>query len=171
MAEPRGGRGAARLLTWTVNAFLAVVVVALLVLQVGPRFLPYRVFDVLSGSMQPAIPVGAEVIDQAVPGATLQVGDVITYEHPRQPGTYITHRVIAIDRTGLSPVISTRGDANGAPDPWKVQVQSSMLRVRFAIPLLGYLLGSLASPYARLAMVLLVAAGGIVFVAEIWLKK
>ena len=160
-----------RLLTWTVNAFLAIVVVGLLVLQVGPRLLPYRVFDVLSGSMQPAIPVGAEVIDQAVPGPSLQVGDVITYEHPRHPGTYITHRVIAIDHTGLAPIISTRGDANGAPDPWKVQVQSTMLRVRVAIPLLGYLLGSLASPYARLVMVILVAAGAVAFVAEMWLKK
>jgi len=159
------------LLTWTVNAFLAVVVVGLLVLQVGPRFLPYRVFDVLSGSMQPAIPIGAEVVDQVVPGASLEVGDVITYEHPRHPGTYITHRVIAIDRTGLAPIISTRGDANGAPDPWKVQVQSSMLRVQVTIPLLGYLLGSLASPYARLVMVVLVAAGAVVFVAEMWLRK
>lgn len=159
------------MLTWTVNAFLAVVVVGLLVLQVGPRFLPYRVFDVLSGSMQPAIPIGAEVVDQVVPGASLEVGDVITYEHPRHPGTYITHRVIAIDRTGLAPIISTRGDANGAPDPWKVQVQSSMLRVQVTIPLLGYLLGSLASPYARLVMVVLVAAGAVVFVAEMWLRK
>ena len=160
-----------RLLTWTVNAFLAIVVVGLLVLQVGPRLLPYRVFDVLSGSMQPAIPVGAEVIDQAVPGPSLRVGDVITYEHPRHPGTYITHRVIAIDHTGLAPIISTRGDANGAPDPWKVQVQSTMLRVRVTIPLLGYFLGSLASPYVRLVMVILVAAGAVAFVAEMWLKK
>jgi signal peptidase len=146
-------------------------VVGLLVLQVGPRFLPYRVFDVLSGSMTPTIPVGAEVVDQVVPGSSLRVGDVITYEHPRHPGSYVTHRVVAIDATGLAPTISTRGDANGAPDPWKVPVQSTMLRVQATIPLLGYLLGGLASPFARLAMVALVAAGAVAFVAEMWLKK
>jgi signal peptidase len=153
-----------------VNAFLAGVV-GLLVLQVGPRLLPYRVFDVLSGSMEPAIPVGAEVVDQVVPGAGLRVGDVITYEHPRRPGTYVTHRVVAIDQTGLAPTLTTRGDANRAPDSWKVPVQSTMLRVQTTIPVLGYLLGWLASPFARLVLVGLIAAGGLAFVAEMWLKR
>lgn len=146
------------------------VVVALLALQVGPRLLPYRVFDVLSGSMQPAIPVGAEVIDQVVPGDQLQVGDVITYEHPRRPGEYITHRVVGIDRTGLAPTLTTRGDANAASDPWKVPLQASMLRVRLSVPVLGYVLGWLAGPLAHLLLVLVVAAGAVVFVAEIWRK-
>jgi signal peptidase I len=148
-----------------------VVVLGLLALQAGPRFLPYRVFDVLSGSMQPAIPVGAEVVDLVVPGDQLRVGDVITYEHPRKPGEYITHRVVGIDHTGLAPTLTTRGDANGAVDPWKVPLQSSMLRERVSIPVLGYLLGWLGSPFAHLVLVLVVAAGAVVFVAEMWLKK
>ncbi|NDF95035.1 MAG: S26 family signal peptidase [Proteobacteria bacterium] len=35
------------------------VIVATLALTVGPRFLPYQTFIVLSSSMEPAIPVGA----------------------------------------------------------------------------------------------------------------
>jgi signal peptidase len=121
--------------------------------------------------MEPAIPVGAEVVDQVVPGAGLRVGDVITYEHPRRPGAYVTHRVVAIDQTGLAPTITTRGDANRASDSWNVPVQSTMLRVQTTIPLLGYLLGWLASPFARLVLVGLIAAGGLAFVAEMWLKR
>jgi len=147
------------------------VVAGLLALQVGPRVLPYRVFEVLSGSMTPTIPVGAEVIDRVVPGDSLRVGDVITYEQPERPGTYITHRVVGIDRTGLAPTLATRGDANGAVDPWKVPLQPTMLREQLSIPLLGYLLGWLASPFAHLVLVVLVAAGGLVFVADMWLKK
>jgi signal peptidase len=164
-------RIAARAATWLVNGLLIIVVAGLLALQVGPRVLPYRVFEVLSGSMTPTIPVGAEVIDRVVPGDSLRVGDVITYEHPERPGTYITHRVVGIDRTGLAPTLATRGDANGASDPWRVPLQGSMLRVVAHIPLLGYLLGYLGSPLARLAMVALVAAGALFFVAELWLKR
>jgi signal peptidase I len=147
------------------------VIAGLLALQVGPHLLPYRVFAVLSGSMEPNIPLGTEVIDEVIPGDSLRVGDVITYEHPRRPGEYITHRVVAVDRTGLSPIVTTRGDANAVPDPWKVPLEGSMLRVRLSIPLLGYLLGWLGSPFARLVLVGLVAAGAAVFVAELWLKK
>jgi signal peptidase I len=150
---------------------LVVVVAGLLLLQVGPRLLPYRVFDVLSGSMSPNIPVGAEVVDQVVTGDSLRVGDVITYEHPLHPGAYITHRVIGIDRAAIAPFVTTRGDANAAADPWKVPLQGSMLRVALSIPLLGYLLGGLSSPFGHLLLVFLVAAGAVFFVAETWLRK
>ncbi len=147
------------------------MVAGLLLLQVGPRLLPYRVFDVLSGSMSPSIPVGAEVIDQVVPGDSIRVGDVITYEHPLHPGSYITHRVTGIDRAATAPFLNTRGDANAAADPWKVPLRRSMLRVALSIPLLGYLLGGLSSPFGHLLLVLLVAAGAVFFVAEMWIKK
>jgi signal peptidase len=150
---------------------LVVVVAGLLLLQVGPRVLAYRVFDVLSGSMSPTIPVGAEVFDQVVPGDNLRVGDVITYEHPLHPGTYITHRVVSIDRAAAAPFLTTRGDANAAADPWRVPLQRSMLRVALSIPLLGYLLGGLSSPFGHLLLVILVVAGAGFFVAEMWLRK
>jgi len=121
--------------------------------------------------MSPNIPVGAEVIDQVVPGDSLRVGDVITYEHPLHPGSYLTHRVIAIDRTAAAPFVSTRGDANPAADPWRVPLQRSMLRVALSVPLLGYLLGGLSSPLGHLLLVFALGAGALFFVAELWLKK
>lgn len=147
------------------------VVAGVLVLQVGPRLLPYRVFDVLSGSMTPSIPVGAEVFDQVVPGDSLRIGDVITYEHPLHPGTYITHRLVGIDRAGASPFLTTRGDANGAADPWKVPLQPSMLRVALRVPWLGYLLGGLGGPFGRLVLVVLMAIAALVFVADMWFRR
>jgi len=121
--------------------------------------------------MSPTIPVGAEVVDQVVSGDSLRVGDVTTYEHPLHPGTYITHRVVSIDRTAAAPFLTTRGDANAAADPWRVPLQRSMLRVALSIPLLGYLLGGLGSPFGHLLLVLMVVAGAVFFVAEMWLRK
>jgi signal peptidase len=163
------GRG--RVAGWLANVLLVLVVSGLLVLQVGPRVLPYRVFEVLSGSMTPTIPVGAEVFDQVVPGDSLLVGDIITYEHPSRPGVYITHRVVGIDRTTPVPTLMTRGDANGASDPWRVPVQGSMLRVAAHVPLLGYALGGLASPLAKILMAGAICAGGLLFVLRLWRQR
>ncbi len=162
--------GTWRALTILLDAALVVVVAALFALQLGPHFLPYRAFEVLSGSMEPAIPVGSEVIDVQVPGDRIAVGDVITYPHPRLPGAYVTHRVVTVDRIAGVPQFTTRGDANGAPDPWRVSGAGGVLKVVVHVPYAGYPLGWLASPAARLILVGLLALAALAFLFDLWTR-
>jgi signal peptidase len=157
---------ASRALALLTNSLLAAVVVLVLLLAVGPLVLPYKVFTVLSGSMEPAIPVGAEVFDWPVNPGTVNEGDVITIQPPgRAPGTWVTHRVISIDRTAAVPQLHTRGDANGAEDPWTLPANQRYLRLVFSIPLAGYALNALSTPLAHGILIALIAAGGALYLS------
>lgn len=162
----RGGR--ARLASLLGNALLAAAAGLVLVIAVGPLFLPYRVFTVLSGSMEPTIPVGAEVLDWPARAGGVREGDVITFQPPGRPaGTYVTHRVVGIDRTAAVPQLHTRGDANGAEDPWTLPANQSRLRVVVSVPLLGYAVNALASPVGRLLLIAVVAAFAVLYAVDL----
>lgn len=152
------------------DAVLLVAVLAALALAAGPRLFHYRVFDVLSGSMAPTVPIGAAVIDGEVPAAQLRVGDVITFQEPTRPGVYITHRIAAIDLNGAAVQVSTKGDANSARDPWSLPYTpgEAALRVVFTLPVVGYVLGFLAMPLGRVLLIAAVAIAAAFFLADLW---
>ena len=79
----------------------------------------YSMFRVVTGSMEPAIPVGSLLISQDMDIDQIQVGDVVNYRS-REPGMFgiiITHRVIAIHRNAEGQIyLETKGDANQYPD-------------------------------------------------------
>src|SRR5918992_1512387 len=53
----------------------------------------YRPVVVYSGSMEPELGVGSVALVKSVPSASVEVGDVITFADPYQPGRLVTHRV------------------------------------------------------------------------------
>jgi signal peptidase len=137
---------------------LAVLAAALvLVLDVAPRFLPYRAYTVLGGSMAPTIPRGSEVVLRPVRADRLRIGDVITFRKPGGTGTLVTHRIVRIERSDGRRVFVTKGDANGLPDAWRVPAVGTGWRVAFSVPLLGYLPGALTLPLLRLALFALIS--------------
>lgn len=120
---------------------LAVVVAALLVLAlVAPLLiaagLGWRALVVRSPSMGRAAPVGSLVVVRPVAATELRVGDVITYRPPGERGTSYTHRIVEVDPTGFR----TRGDINGAADPWTVTPQMLVGMVTVTVPGLGWIL-------------------------------
>ena len=72
---------------------------------------------ILTASMEPALPMGSEVIVREAGSNTIEIGDVITFMV--NPGVAITHRVIDIiedyEDTGMW-AFQTKGDANAIPD-------------------------------------------------------
>lgn len=128
-------------------------IVATLVLTVGPRFLPYQTFIVLSSSMEPAIPVGAVVVTVPVPRNDLVSGDVITYQRAEEPDIAITHRIVRLTGVAGALIARTRGDANLVDDPWEVRLSETVLRVQGYVPLAGYVLMFAQSPSGRLVMI------------------
>ncbi len=118
-------------LTTVVIVILAVIALILIV----PRFLGCQTLAVLSGSMEPGIPVGSIVIVKETEADQLQKDDVITY---RLSGdTMVTHRVVEND-TETKQLI-TKGDANDAPDASPVAYTSVVGKKVIHFPLLGYL--------------------------------
>lgn len=153
-----------------IDAVLVIAVVLAIVLALGPRLFHYHVFDVLSGSMTPTIPIGAAVVDREEPALNLQVGDVITFQEPGRPGVYITHRVAAIDQNGAAIQVATKGDANGARDPWALPYAptDTVLKVAFSAPVVGFVLGFLGTPLGRLLLIAAVVVAAVAFLADLW---
>jgi signal peptidase I len=102
--------------------------------------LGYRPAAVYSGSMVPALEVGAVAFDRTIPAEDVKVGDVITFTDPFVKNRLVTHRVVRIFHTHEGLVYRTKGDANAARDPWTIRLPGSVGRVSFSIPYVGYAL-------------------------------
>lgn len=98
------------------------------------------VTPVLSGSMRPGFAVGGVVISERVPLKDLAVRDVIVFQRPNDPSVEMVHRIVAMTTNSSGQLaIKTRGDANTVRDPWTlVPHGSSAYRVRWSVPLIGY---------------------------------
>ena len=134
---------------------LVFAVAALVVINLGPFVLPYRVYTVLSGSMEPTIPIGAQVVVLKVNAADIRVGDIITFDSPSNRGVLVTHRVIQVEPDGRGGTQwITKGDHNSVPDSWRIPATGFGYRYAFAVPFVGYLFAMLQSPLGRICFIL-----------------
>ena len=102
------------------------------------------VTPVLSSSMRPGMTVGGAVISQRVPLDILHVRDVIIFDDPFRPSGQIVDRIVRINRSKSGQLqFVTQGDANTARDPWTLTIKGNdVYRVRWSVPLLGYVANS-----------------------------
>lgn len=151
----------------------ALAVLALLGLGVGPKLWGYRTLTVLTGSMRPSMPEGSLIVQTPVPLHRVRVGDVVTYRIPVDDRRVVTHRVVEIVVPGDRPVVRTKGDANGAPDPWLARLDGAHTwKVRFAVPKAGYVVQALRRPLGRRVTVLVVPALlAVVWLRDIWARR
>lgn len=91
-----------------------------------------RSFVVVSGSMQPTLPVGSVIFTQK--NATYQVGDIISYLKGDET---VTHRIVSREKINNGFFYKTRGDANNTPDSESVSQRSVLGKNVFQLPLLG----------------------------------
>ena len=93
------------------NALLTTLIVAAAALAIafaGVRLVGLVPYAVLSGSMEPELPVGSLVYVRAVDPSEVAVGDTITFE--LESGTLVTHEVYEIDAAARE--FKTHGIAN-----------------------------------------------------------
>ena len=109
--------------------------------------LGYNYKTVLTGSMEPAIPVGSIVITKEQ--SSYEIEDIISFQ---EEGAIITHRIISIDRERYI----TKGDANNVADTEKVQQKQILGKVILTIPLLGYLVMWLMSPVGIISLFMII---------------
>jgi signal peptidase I len=100
----------------------------------------FKPVAVYSGSMRPTLGVGSLALDRVIPAASVRVGNVITFNDPYIKGRLVTHRVAQIIPTKHGLAYRTKGDANGARDPWAIRLNDKVGRVAFDVPLAGYVL-------------------------------
>ena len=148
---------ALRIAGWLVMAAATVVILGLLAITVGPRFLPYQALVVRSGSMAPTIPTGSVVFYDKIDAADVKVGQVIVFSKPGDPSERVTHRVVQIGTGSTGRFFTTKGDANGAPDDWRVPAVGEGWVANFHVPYVGYVLADLQSTAARLLLLLIPA--------------
>lgn len=92
---------------------------------------------IVTGSMEPMIKPGDIVLVQKMPGAEMQIGDVIQFFHLEEE-IYITHRVIAINED-KKKMLQTKGDNNPSADSDLVLLEQVKGRVIATVPKVGWL--------------------------------
>lgn len=83
----------------------------------------FMLFRVVTGSMEPTIPVGGLLITRQVEIESIQVNDIICFRTQVSEiwGKIVTHRVIGIEQTQFgSLLLETKGDANLVADGYYV---------------------------------------------------
>lgn len=137
------------------NVAVATVVLLLLLLPLVALVRGYQAMVVLSGSMEPTIPVGTLVLVEPVRAEQVAPGDVVTFPHPDRPGENVTHRVVKIDDGPTGRFLRTKGDANREPDAWRVPVAGQLGRYVASVPRLGFVFRTAADPTGRMALMVL----------------
>ena len=133
------------------GTILLVILLAMaLVAAVAPLF-GWRLDVVQSGSMAPAIGVGDLVVTSPVPPKDIHPGDVVSFHSAN--GVLVCHRVVSMDQA--NGTLCTKGDANQHQDLSPVPFQDVVGKVAFSVPVLGYFIDFLKSPFGWALIVLL----------------
>lgn len=114
-----------------------------------PRVFGYEIYTVISGSMEPAIPVGSLVYVQPGAPEDAETDDVIAFHSSMDTGAIITHRVIKNDI--VTGQIHTKGDANEKEDLYPVGYDYYMGKVVYSVPVLGRVLAFFVTFHGKIA--------------------
>ena len=127
-----------------VGIALVVVLMTMVVLALLAPHFGWRADTVLSGSMEPALPVGSIEVTRPVQAEDIKTGDIITFRSPLN-GKLTSHRVTAVEE-GESYQFRTKGDANEDVDPFAVPARNVAGRVCFKLSHVGYVVEYLKTP-------------------------
>ncbi len=99
----------------------------------------FRIYHILTGSMEPTIPTGSNILVKETDPDKLQVGDIITFRSEQLSGAANTHRIthITTDEAGRKCFI-TKGDANNVEDSAFVYPEDIKGKVVFHLNIAGF---------------------------------
>lgn len=145
-------RRSGRLGRLLVNALCGATILVALAFIVPTAFGLER-YVINGSSMSGSIDLGSVVFAEVVPVSQLEVGDVITYQPPRESGIdhLVTHRIVAIHDDGT---FVTKGDANPEVDPWRFRLdRPDQARVTFDVPYVGWVFLTLQDRSLRMLLI------------------
>lgn len=122
-----------------------------------PRFLGYEIYEIVSGSMEPAIPTGSLVLIKPEEPEQICPGDVIAFQ---SGDSVIVHRVV--QNRQVEGEYITEGDANEKEDINTVPYADLIGIVELHIPELGTLMTACTTKTGKV-YILCFAACGVMF--------
>lgn len=118
----------------------------------------YRLFAVVTDSMEPVIGKGSMIVDRVPASADeIQVGDVISFEvHTTNGVAVYTHRLVRIEEADGTHYYITRGDNAGGEDSFRT-VYSDIVGVYTGkkCPVIGSVLGFLQSVQGVITLIVI----------------
>ena len=153
--KKKAHRGAAILCRIIGTLILLVVLVAAGSVTV-PRFMGYSIFHIVSGSMEPEIPVGSVVYIKPAAAKDVKEGTVIAYN---SGDSTVVHRVVK--NYNFDGQFITKGDANESEDLSEVNYDQFIGEVIYHLPILGQLLMILMSGVGRIYVICFAACGAL----------
>ena len=124
----------AKALSAVATALLLAVMAVALPFSV-PKLFGYQIYNVLTQSMEPAMPVGCAIYVKRCDPQALRQGDIITFRLSEATGLVETHPVVVNDTQAKQLI--TKGDANALPDVDPVSYERVVGKVVICIPVLG----------------------------------
>ena len=129
---------------WNISSTVLVgLFVLFAVFLMGTRLKGYKVFNVISGSMEPTYSVGDLIYVKDVNPYDIKVGTPITFVL-NENLVVATHRVVEVDTENQH--FYTKGDANDTADASPVHFNNVLGVPQFRIPLLGYVSDFVQNP-------------------------
>lgn len=136
------------------GTLILLLVIAICLPMAMPRFLDYQVYHVVSGSMEPEIPVGSLVFVKETPPEEIPEGEIIAF---RSGGSVTVHR--AVQNKVVEGEFVTKGDANSDADPASVSYRQVIGLVVTHVPVLGQILSLCSNTVGKIYLLLLAACG------------
>ena len=154
----KAGRYSTAFLRFSGIVFLAVffLVAAILLL---PRLKNVGSYYVVSGSMEPQIPVGSMIYVRETEAEDLEEGDIIAFY---SGGTVVTHRVTDNDKEKKE--LHTKGDRNPLEDMQTVSYGNVIGKYIYHLPFLGYA-GAFFSSFPGRFMLIMIGCIGLLLMA------
>ena len=140
-----------------IGNLLIILVILLCSLLLIPKVFGFHMYDVLSGSMEPAMPVGSLIYVQNGQPEDIVEGDIIAFYASLEDAGIITHRVVK--NNVVSGTFQTKGDANEKEDPLPISYDNYIGKVRLTIPYMGKVLTCMTSLYGKIAAACVVLMG------------
>lgn len=98
----------------------------------------YKMFVVMSGSMEPKIKTGSIVVVK--PQKEYQGGEIVTFNDSDKPNLSVTHRIFSVKEENNSKTFTTKGDANKSPDINEIRMGQILGKEILSIPYIGYVI-------------------------------
>ncbi len=115
-----------------VGTLILLSVIGVCLLIAAPRMMNYEIYNIVSGSMEPKIPVGSAIYVEPAEPETIQKGDVIAFW---SGDSVIAHRVV--ENQTVEGNFTTKGDANAGEDMNDVPYDALIGRVSKHYPYIG----------------------------------
>ncbi|MCI8506234.1 MAG: signal peptidase I [Lachnospiraceae bacterium] len=151
-------RRSGRLLS-AAGTVLIVLVILFCSLLILPKMFGCHMYHVLSGSMEPELPVGSLICVRADGPEEVAEDDIIAFYGSLEDSGIITHRVIK--NNVVSGTFRTKGDANEKEDPLPVPYDNYIGNVIFSIPYMGRVLTWMTSFYGKLTAAGVILLGAV----------